>query len=149
MIALGIGFYAFLPETVVGARYFFAAVVVLLAYHKSKHFSSAAARYGIPSIAAILMLCLLFADVETGAKIALGGGFLLIFPAAIRNMLRIKNKMECAAIGAAGIAAFLFGIGIWVNLSRFDLIECRKIFCVTSVAGALTLLLQPFKRSEK
>ncbi len=149
LTALGVGFYAFLPETVVAGRHLFAVAVVALTYRESRKLHPAAWRYGTPATAAVLMIFLLFFPVETGAKIALGGWFLLIFLAAVKNMLSLKNKAECAASGAAGIAALLFAISIWSKIARFDLIECRKVFCVTLLAGALTLALQPFKRSEK
>ena len=149
LAALGIGFYAFLPETVVAGRHLFAVAVVALTYRESRKLHPASWRYGIIATAAVLMIFLLFFPVETGAKIALGGWFLLVFLAVVKNMLSLKNKAECAASGAAGIAALLFAIGIWSKIARFDLIECRKVFCVTLLAGALTLALQPFKRSEK
>lgn len=149
LTALGIGYYVFLPESVVAGRYLFAGTVITLAYRGSRKLHSSALRRGIPAMTAVLMILLLLTAVETGAKIALGGCFLLIFLVVVKNMLSLKSKAECAASGAAGIAALLFSIGIWSRISHLDLIECRKVFCVTLLAGALTLALQPFKRSEK
>lgn len=148
LTAVGIGFWCFLPECVVAIRYGFVAFAVALSLWDCRRFRNVPARWIVPIGAAAALSAIFFFQVETGAMIALVGSFAFVFLSVFRPMMESKEKFTCAAMGAAAIAALIFGITVGVKCPRLNLYECQMYFSLAAFAGALTLLLRPLDRRK-